>query len=166
MQPSQPAQPKFDFKYSGKFPDKVKLIKTIALSPLEFTAVGSIDPRSGHFTTSYGCKVTYQTAPDQHAWLRAEGLELILSFYRTSGDHPWGPPHLQSSQQQHRVQVRPCFSKKPLPSQQAEFTSARSDLQYPTAKILQCGGRRTAPGAKHVVPTRLQRPALAAVALS
>jgi len=58
MQASQPAQPNFDFKYSGKFPDKVKLIKTISLSHLEFTAVGSIDPRSGHFTTSYGCKET------------------------------------------------------------------------------------------------------------
>lgn len=44
--------------YTGSFPDKLKLIKTINVFPLEVTLCGALNPRSNEWSYSVGARDT------------------------------------------------------------------------------------------------------------
>lgn len=44
------------FAYDGRFPDNLKIIKTVNFFPVEVTAIGALNPRTNQWSYSVGAR--------------------------------------------------------------------------------------------------------------
>lgn len=104
------------FSYEGTFPDNFKLVKTVQVFPLELTAIGSVDPRSGRCGYSLVCRVRALGG----AWLCHLSAVVCMCLYVM---------HIMA----HMVRVCVCHKRASLPRTAHTYLL----LQNPSSPLLQ-----------------------------